>query len=60
MLLCSNITFAAQEDESRAGDMDTVMFYPSVEIEEGGHSISALRQSPMYQCPFNSCEFVYC
>ena len=42
MLLCSNINFAAQEDESRAGDMDTVMFYPSVEIEEGGHSISAL------------------
>ena len=57
LLLCSNINFAPQEDESRAGDMDTVMFYPSVEIEEGGHSISALRQSPMYQCPFNSCEF---
>ena len=33
--------------------MDT-MFYPSVDIEEGAQS---LLQSPMYQCPFTSCEF---
>jgi len=42
-----------QDDRTGPGDMDT-MFYPSVEIEEGGQS---LQQSPMYQCPFTSCEF---